>query len=104
MTFCHVFAFKQKLEKYSQDKNYTDKVSDHNNEALRNALEILLADTLRKLIQTEKCDSTLPIELVQKNTLMNESCTEEHNNTHYHQSSLENVKQKDKEIEKLRYI
>lgn len=103
---CYV-TFQQELEKYSHDKNHVDERSDHNSETLRNALEILLADTLRKLIRTEKCISTtFPIELTEKNSMsMNESSVEENNNVlNNHLSSLKNVvRQKDEEMEKLKY-
>lgn len=65
---------------------------------------MILTDTLYKLIEVEKNVYTLPIELIGKDTLINENSVEGHN-VHYHLSSLENVvKQKNKEIKKLRYI
>jgi len=70
---------------------------------LRNALEIQLDDTACKLIRTEENMSTHSKQVFKEDKLINDNYIEEY--MHYHQSSLENVaKQKDEEIEKLKYV
>lgn len=55
-----------------------------------------LEDTMCKLIRTEEDMSTFPIEVTNKSSI------EEY--MHYHKLSLENVvKQKDEEMDKLKY-
>lgn len=77
--------------------------SNNNCETLRNALEMQLEDTMCKLIRTEEDMSTLPIKMIEKEEMVNKGSIEEY--LQYHQSSLENVvKQKDEEMEKLKYL
>lgn len=93
----------QELEKFSHDKSHMGENSNNNCETLRNALEMQLEDTMCKLIRTEEDMSTLPIEVIGKDEMINKGSIEEY--LHYHQSSLENViKEKDAETEKLRYL
>jgi len=92
--------FQLELEKYSRDKS---QIGEHSNycETLRNALELQLEDTMCKLIRTEEM-ATLSKQMID-DKLINNNSIEEY--MHYHQSSLENIsKQKDEEIEKLKYV
>lgn len=93
--------FQLELEKYSRDKS---QIGDHSShcETLRNALELQLEDTMCKLIRTEEM-STVSKQMIENDKLQNNNSIEEY--MHYHQSSLENLsKQKDEEIEKLKYV
>lgn len=93
--------FQLELEKYSRDKSH---IGEHSNncETLRNALELQLEDTMCKLIRTEEM-STLSKQTIENDYPINNNSIEEY--MHYHQSSLENIsKQKDEEIEKLKYV
>jgi len=93
--------FQLELEKYSRDKS---QIGEHSNncETLRNALELQLEDTMCKLIRTEEM-ATLSKQTIENDKLINNNSIEEY--MHYHQSSMENIsKQKDEEIEKLKYV
>jgi len=90
------------LEKYSREKSNISEHPNHDCEMFRNALEMQLEDTMCKLIRTEEDMSTHSNQVFEKDKVMNSNSIEEY--MHYHQSSLENVvKQKDEEIEKLKY-
>lgn len=93
--------FQSELEKYSRDKS---QIGEHSNdcETLRNALELQLEDTMCKLIRTEEMAS-LSKQMIESDKVINNNSIEEY--MHYHESSLENIsKQKDEEIEKLKYV
>lgn len=61
-----------------------------------------LEDTMCKLIRTEEDMSTLSKQVIEKDKIVNNYSVEEY--MHYHQTSLDNItKQKDEEIEKLKY-
>lgn len=69
---------------------------------LRNVLEMQLEDTMCKLIRTEEDMTTLSKQVNEQDKLANTDSIAEY--MHYHKVSLENVtKQKDEEIEKLKY-
>lgn len=95
--------FQHELEKYSRDKSHITNNSNHDCEMLRNALEMQLEDTMCKLIRNEEDMSTPSKQVIENDKLTTNNSIEEY--MHYHQLSLENVtKQKDEEINKLKYV